>query len=182
MAKQKNDRQLAVTGDSGWLSLKEAARLCNTTPTELRNLIERGKLRAFTVQQGGKTRFRLLRSSLIEAGLIGKVDPAPEPPPAEPRGTVDLLPLIRDQNARISALEDQRANLAGQLGVALERLRAIDERLTDLETHPDAINMYLPASDEKSNGKAKGKRGLKKSFLKVVAVTPAPRRWKREPT
>jgi hypothetical protein len=176
VAKAKTKQALALPGDSSWLTLKEAAELCGLRPAELREQIERGRVRAFTVQQGKKTSFRLLRSTLADAGLLREQRPKPDPEPDTAR--VDLLSLIRDQNQRISSLEDQRAHLAGQLGVALERLRSIDERLTDLETLPESINLYRAIESEAKNGK--GEHGLRKSFRKVVELSPAPKKWKRD--
>lgn len=175
MAKKKQEKQVAIPGDAGWLTLKDAAALCNSTQSDLRLLIESGRLRAFTIKQGGNTRFRLLRSSLVDAGLIGPVEK-----PAEPKrgkASVDLLSLIRDQNQRISALEDQRAILAGQLGVALERLRSIDERLTELEVNPMHDITHQAELQPLVNGK--GGKKIKTSFLKVVSVAPTGKRWKR---
>lgn len=177
MAKKKSEKQVAIPGDSGWLTLKEAAELCGTTQAELRSLIERGQLRAFTIKQGGNTRFRLLRSSLIDAGVLRAPKPEKETRGAKAKVSVDLLALIRDQNQRISALEDQRAILSGQLGVALERLRSIDERLIELEADQPI--------DEKHRAElqplidSKGTQKIKTSFLKVVAVAPTGKRWKR---
>lgn len=178
MAKRDNQSRLAVAGEGGWLTLKEAARLCNMTPAELRNQIERGKLRAHTVQQGGKVRFRLLRSSLVDAGLLGPQASSPEPD----RGlaAADFLALIREQNQRISALEDQRALLAGQLGAALERLRSIDERLHDLESLPGA-----QALDPAGGGTERAEMdqsGIRHSLRRVIGVTPSAGRWKRGAT
>jgi hypothetical protein len=140
VVKKSADKQLAVTNDGGWLSVKQAARLCRTSSAALKAMIKTGELRAFTIERGGKVRFRLTRADLVSAGLLGG-GPAPEPLTA----TVDLLSLIRDQNQRISALEDQRAALAGQLGMALERLRTIDERLASLEALPSASDPNEPA-------------------------------------
>lgn len=178
MAGRERQNQHAITGESGWLTLKEAARLCGTTTANLRNQIERGKLRAYTVQHGGKVRFRLLHSSLVDAGLLGHAVSVLEPD----RGlaVTDLLSLVREQNQRISALEDQRAILSGQLGMALERLRSIDERLHDLEILPEVAS--TTADDSGSGRVAEDKRGIGQAMYKVVAGSFVSRRWKRRAT
>lgn len=170
MAKRNTNKQVAVTSDGGWLSLKTAARLCQVTSRDLERRIKSGELRAFTIERGGKTRFRLSRAALVSAGLLGD-GLASEAPTA----TVDLLALIRDQNQRISALEDQRAALSGQLGMALERLRAIDERLASLEALPG------PASPPVGSvGVAQRANDvLLRSIFKSLPI-PGPHRWKRE--
>ena len=174
MAKRSAEKQLAVSNDTGWLSLKKAARLCQTTPTALKSRIETGELRAFTIERGGKVRFRVSRSALVSAGLLGS-----GAVPDVPTATVDLSALIRDQNQRISALEDQRAALTGQLGMALERLRAIDERLTQLEALPpqtgpvDSVDADRVA--QRSNDV------LLRSIFRSLPI-PGTSRWKREAT
>ena len=170
MAKRNANKHVAVTNDGGWLSLKKAARLCQVTSAELERRIKTGELRAFTIERGGTIRFRVSRAALVRAGLLGN-GPAPEAPTA----TVDLLALIRDQNQRISALEDQRAALSGQLGMALERLRAIDERLASLEARPDPASPPGDAVDvaQRSNDV------LLRSIFKSLPI-PGTSRWKRE--
>ena len=144
MANQSTNRQLAVDPDGGWLTLKEAADLCDSTVPALKRLIQAGALRAFTVERGGKIKFRVSRASLIDAGLLH------EGPPSGQSATIDLLALIRDQNQRIARLDDQRAQIAGQLGVALERLRSIDERLSYLEVDPEARSVVEMTQEPES--------------------------------
>jgi hypothetical protein len=174
VAKRASDKQLAVTKDDGWLSLKQAARMCQSKPAELRSRIKSGELRAFTIESGGKVRFRVTRAGLISAGLLGNGVRY-----QASTATVDLLDLIRDQNQRISALEDQRAALSGQLGVALERLRAIDERLTSLEALPG----QAPTSDSVVSESVAHRSNdvLLRSIFKSLPI-PGASRWKREAT
>ena len=94
MAKRPKENVQAVSALSGWLSLGKAARLCQTTPAELKNRINSGELRAFTIERGGKVRFRVSRAALIGAGLLGS-----GAAPSSPAASVDLLALIRDQNS-----------------------------------------------------------------------------------
>jgi len=119
----------ALIPETGWLTLKQAATLSNTTVDRLRAMIRSGDLRAYTVERDGKKRFRLDRSSLAAAGLLETKRTI------DPTASFDLFALVRDQNERIARLEDQRAQLSGQLGVTLERLRSIDERVIWLEEH-----------------------------------------------
>jgi hypothetical protein len=174
VAKQRADKQLAVPNDGGWLSLKKAARLCQTTPAGLEGKIKTGELRAFTIERGGKIRFRVSRAALVSAGLLGTGTV-----PGVPTATVDLVALVRDQNQRISALEDQRAQLAGQLGAALERLRAIDERLTSLEALPER-GLGEDSLVSESVGPRSGDV-LLRSIFKSLPI-PGTNRWKREAT
>jgi hypothetical protein len=133
--------EIALVPDRGWLTLKEASRLSRTPMATLKSMIRLGELHAFTIERGGKTKFRILRSALIDAGLL-----AIRPP--DQNATFDVLALIRDQNARIAKLEDQRSQLAGQLGIALERLRSLDDRLAQIEQNDDSIdtNRDAPSS------------------------------------
>lgn len=126
MAKAKQSES-ALIPERGWLTLKQASVLCHVPVSRLRAMIRSGELRAFTIERDGKQKFRLNRSSLVDAGLL-KVRQ-----PDDPAASFDLLTLIRDQNDRIARLEDQRAQLSGQLGIALERLRSIDDRLRWIE-------------------------------------------------
>jgi hypothetical protein len=114
------------------------------------------------------------RGGLISAGLLGNGVRY-----QASTATVDLLDLIRDQNQRISALEDQRAALSGQLGVALERLRAIDERLTSLEALPG----QAPTSDSVVSESVAHRSNdvLLRSIFKSLPI-PGASRWKREAT
>ena len=114
--------------DRGWLTLKQASVLCGVPVDRLRTMIRSGDLHAFTITRNGKTRYRLLRAALIEAKLL-KLK-------GESANTIsfDALTLIREQNQRIAHFEDQRAQLTGQIGVILERLRTLDERVSWLES------------------------------------------------
>jgi hypothetical protein len=139
----KSDQtQIALAPDRGWLTLKQASQLSGSPIDTLRRMIRIGELHAFTIERNGKTKFRILRSALIDAGLL-----AIQPPPGQ-NATVDVLALMRDQNARIARLEDQRSQLAGQLGIALERLRSIDSRLAHLETpEEDILGESVPMTE-----------------------------------
>jgi hypothetical protein len=74
---------------------------------------------------GKGAKFRVTRASLEAAGLIARPE-APEP------SAESLLRLFREQAERLAAIEEQRFQLAGQLGAALERNRLLEERLLQL--------------------------------------------------
>jgi len=124
---QETKPQSALIPDHGWLTLQQAATLCGLSTERLKAMIRSGELRAFTVDRNGKQKFRIDRAALVDAGLM-KVRQTDDP-----AASFDLLTLIRDQNDRIARLEDQRAQLYGQLGIAVERLRSIDDRLRWIE-------------------------------------------------
>jgi hypothetical protein len=170
LAKRPTTQHPATLADAGWIPLRKAAELCGTTTDDLKQRIKSGQLRAYTVESGSKRKFRVTRQALIIAGLIGGRDDE------RTTGTVDLVSLIRDQNQRISALEDQRAQLAGQLGVALERLRSMDLRMTTLEALPNGGRHVAEPATAASRSPV---QGLRNSILKAIAV-PAGRAWKRE--
>jgi len=179
---------IALVPDRGWLTLKEASRLSRTPIDTLKRMIRLGELHAFTIERGGKTKFRILRSALIDAGLL-----AIQPP--DQNATFDVLALIRDQNARIAKLEDQRSQLAGQLGIALERLRSLDDRLAQIErsdvvTHVnrDASSSPEPTREQEEPPtiiapQAVSQRRpvqLVRKSLVLVAGKAAGRPWKRD--
>lgn len=124
---QESKPQSALIPEHGWLTLQQAAALCGLSVDRLKAMIRSGELHALTVDRNGKQKFRIDRSALVDAGLM-KVRPSDDP-----AASFDLLTLIRDQNDRIARLEDQRAQLSGQLGIAVERLRSIDDRLRWIE-------------------------------------------------
>jgi hypothetical protein len=165
LTKNPRTKQMAIRGDSGWLTLRQAAKLCGCSGGDLKQRIKSGQLHAFTIERAGKIKFRLSREALASAGLLAGEGTRPL------LGTVDLLELIREQNQRIAALEDQRANLAGQLGVALERLHAIDQRVASLED--------LPAPALANVGQRTSEH-LRRSILSVLAIPASGRRWKRK--
>lgn len=181
MAKSSTSKskQLAAGVTSGWLTIGEAAELCGASKADLRMKISKCQLRAFTVERGKKVQLRVTRADLIEAGYFGA--------PQNPLAAVDLLDFIREQNHRISALEDQRAQMAVQLGIALERLRSVDERMSELE-HAGHVNVDQAIVEPPfvgPNGEVKGTRTaragvLRRSLVRVAATAGNGRPWKRE--
>jgi hypothetical protein len=60
--------------------------------------------------------------------------------------TGDLIQLVREQQARITALEEQRFQIAGQLGASLERTLALQNQLIELTASLQAHPQVLQAS------------------------------------
>jgi excisionase family DNA binding protein len=142
---QESKPQSGLIPEHGWLTLQQAAALCGLSVDRLKAMIRSGELHALTVDRNGKQKFRIDRAALVDAGLM-KVRQADDP-----AASFDLLTLIRDQNDRIARLEDQRAQLSGQLGIAVERLRSIDDRLRWIEEHESPTD---PAPDPEERGDA----------------------------
>lgn len=122
---------------TAWMSLKEASELTGRSRAELRTQIAAGELDARTIRRGDKVEHRLTRAALAEAGLIGAPpapasEPSPESAPSAetpPDTMAQLIALIREQNQRISMLEDQRAQLAARLGATVEAMHQLEDRL-----------------------------------------------------
>jgi hypothetical protein len=171
LAKDRNAQTLAVIGDNGWLSLKQASRLSGIKPAVLKRMIRSGELRAYTIARGGKRRFRVTRETLAAAGLPGGESSRQQ------AATVDLTALIREQNQRIAALESQRAMLAGQLGAALERLRELDDRVAVLET-PRETELV----EDRLVSERVGARGYDAPLRALIKTLPIPGsgRWRRD--
>ena len=109
------------------LSLREAARLASVPREYLEECIAAGRLAVHIHHKGDATKFRVTHNLLIAAGIL----PQPAAPPAiDPNET--LIQVLRDQSERLTAIEEQRFQLAGQLGAALERARMLEERMLAL--------------------------------------------------
>ena len=128
---------------TGLLTLREAAEMTGLRRAVLRERIERGHVPVRVIGKGRAAKLRLTKTELVAAGLL--LDPDGSPAVANPVAVTvvptnevetgdlaTLLELIREQGNRISTLEDHRFQLAGQLGAALERTRALEERLLAL--------------------------------------------------
>jgi hypothetical protein len=112
------------------MTLGEAARLTGQRKRALRDRIRRGQLAVRIVGKGNRAKIRVTESALVDAGLLA-------PNGRGIAGAADgnvaaLVDLLREQNARLAAVEDQRLQLAGQLGAAVERVRALEERMVEL--------------------------------------------------
>lgn len=120
----------AADGDAP-LSLAQAARLTGMPRRYLEEMIEAGHLAVTHAEKGGGRKARVSRNALATAGLLDPGGPttgeAPEQAVPERTELQALIEIVREQSARIGSLEDQRFLLAGQLGGALERVRALEE-------------------------------------------------------
>lgn len=197
---------------TAWMSLKEASELTGRSRAELRTQIAAGELNARTIRRGDKVEHRLTRAALAEAGLIGAPPPAPavEPAPApspSPESTPDtmaqLIGLIREQNQRISMLEDQRAQLAARLGATVEAMHQLEDRLEvilDARSVPPTSTsqasslpvttddgLVIPPAKDQATGPASGEtaghrptqanqlNGVRRSLTRLVREVAQPR-------
>lgn len=112
------------------LTLRQAARLTGVRRRALRERVQRGQVAVRVLRTGRKTKLRLTPDALTAAGLLpGSVPPENPPAAGSDLSAVALLDLVREQNARIASLQEQRFQLAGQLGAALERTRTLEDRV-----------------------------------------------------
>jgi hypothetical protein len=112
------------------LTLSEAARLTGVRKRTLREGIQRGQIAIRVLGKGRDRKLRLTESALVEAGLLGR-NRSGDAIPAD-GNVAALVELLREQNARLAAIEEQRFQFAGQLGAALERVRSLEERVFEL--------------------------------------------------
>ena len=106
------------------LSLREAARLSGVPREYLEECVASGVLGVHLHHKGDATRFRVTRTALVAAGILPR---DPDPPMVDPNE--QLVGLLKTQTERLAAIEEQRFQLAGQLGAALERNRILEERM-----------------------------------------------------
>jgi len=123
-------------GSPPLLSLRDAAAITGLPRREIRARVRRGEVAVRLLGKGSSAKLRLTPRALADAGLLG-----PDMTGAGTETTdtsARLLDLIDDQRVRIAALEDQRFQLAGQLGAAIERSRALEEQMRALDAPPAA--------------------------------------------
>lgn len=123
-------------GSPPLLSFRDAATITGLPRREIRARVRRGEIAVRVRGKGQSAKLRLTLRALAEAGLLDL-----DPPAADPVSTdtpARLLDMIHDQGVRIAALEDQRFQLAGQLGAAIERSRALEQQLRVLAAPPAA--------------------------------------------
>jgi len=117
------------------LSLRDAATLAGVPRRVLRGRVQRGEIPVRLLGTGKRPKVRLTPAALVAAGLLAddvavrEVDG--QATPADLNLAL-LLEMIRDQNRRIAALEDQRFQLAAELGATVERARTLAIRLAEL--------------------------------------------------
>jgi hypothetical protein len=173
------------------LSLRQAATLAGVPRRALRARVRRGEIPVRVIGKGRAAKLRLTPAALAGAGLLGDeiAVVTPDAPPAAAGDLGALLELVREQGARIAALEDQRFQLAGQFGAAVERVRALEERLVALgdpasppaphgtETQGRVVSATetrrgaAPAPQATANGG--GDRGPQPETDRIRAVMPA---------
>jgi excisionase family DNA binding protein len=118
------------------LTVREAARLTGLPKRTLRERIHRGQVAIRIVGKGRDARVRLTEPALVEAGLLRQLEHDAASP--ADGNVAALVELLREQNARLATIEEQRLQLAGQLGAALERVRSLEERVLQLaEPNPE---------------------------------------------
>lgn len=100
------------------MTIAEAAHLTGMPRAYLDERIAAGTLAVHLHQRNGATKQRLTRASLTAAGLL----------PAE-SDLRELIALVREQSDRLAELERERTQLAVQLGIAVERTRALEESM-----------------------------------------------------
>jgi hypothetical protein len=111
------------------LSLAQAARVTGVPKAYLRELVDSGRLAVQLVPGRGEPKLRVSRSGLMEAGLVPAASNGSAPVPSE---LSEMLALVREQMARITSLEEQRFQLGAQLGAAMERVAALEQRIEAL--------------------------------------------------
>ncbi len=117
------------------MSLREAAALTGLPRRYLRERIEAGSLAVHLQSSSGSVKWRLSRGSLVQAGLLTE----------EPANLAPLFAILREQGERLASLEEQRFQLAAQVGMAVERSRSLEERLSLVEP-PPATPASLPTN------------------------------------
>lgn len=121
------------------LSLREAAELTGLRRGALKRRVRRGDVAVRVIGKGRSAKLRLTTNALADAGLLTHGDERVTSPPTGAsidRTLNPLLEVIREQGTRIAALEEQRFQLAAQLGAAMERARLAEDRLRQLAAPP----------------------------------------------
>jgi len=129
------------------LSLREAARLAGVPREYLEECVAAGKLGVHLHHKGDVMKFRVTRAALISAGILPDES---RPPIVDPNE--QLVELLKTQTERLTAIEEQRFQLAGQLGAALERNRLLEERALALTATSKPDDTVEPAATRASRG------------------------------
>lgn len=154
------------------MSLREAAALSGAPRAYLDECIAAGRLAVHLRHTSKGVKLRVTRIGLVAAGIL--------PPPVKDESLVQLL---REQAERLAAVEEQRFQLAGQLGAALERNRALEERLQlaavvaepppmDAATSPEPASTSAPAAEAPSSSDGTTQR--------IDGLKPAPERSSKQ--
>ena len=145
--------------DDPLLSLREAAKLTGVRQDALERRIRQGQIGVRILGKGKSAKLRVTAAALGEAGLLPEVEAASATGLPRTNGSAtatDLAPLlamIREQGARIAALEEQRFQLAGELGAAIERARLVEEQmraLAESTVPPAPAEVRVPPFDART--------------------------------
>jgi small-conductance mechanosensitive channel len=110
------------------LSIRQASELTGLRRKVIRDRVTRGDVAVRLIGSGRSAKLRLTESALVEAGLLT----GPPAVAVKNDELSELIGLVREQQTRLNTLEDQRFQLAGQLGAALERTLALQNQLLEL--------------------------------------------------
>jgi hypothetical protein len=121
------------------LSIRQAAELTGLRRKIIRDRVTRGDVAVRVIGRGRGAKLRLTEDALVDAGLPG----GKPVPAAKIDELAELVRLVREQQARLNALENQRFQLAGQLGTALERTLALQNQLLELTASVQARSPIL---------------------------------------
>jgi hypothetical protein len=127
--------------DPELMSLRAAAKLANVPRAYLDECVAAGRLAVHLRHTSKGAKFRVTRAGLEAAGILPRAEPAPP-------SLDSLAQLLREQADRLAAIEEQRFQLAGQLGAALERNRLLEDRMLQLEAGSRAHESVETASGE----------------------------------
>jgi hypothetical protein len=146
------------------LSLGEAGRMTGKPKAYLRELAEAGQLSVRLEQRAGEAKIRVTRSGLAEAGLFPRDEIVPQ---FEQGNLGDLIALVREQTNRISALEEQRFQLGAQLGMAIQRVAMLEEKISAIPQPDFAVLTETVAAEPNSTHPSKLPAALVASALSL---------------
>jgi excisionase family DNA binding protein len=137
--------------DGALLTLEEAATRCGYRKRDLRALVRDGRLPA--IRAGGHWRvapadLALLpgRPALPTPAALPTTADSPPTPSTDP--VAALIELLRERDRKLAELQDERAQLTGQVGFLLGQLTEREERILVLErgaaVPPTNISMAQP--------------------------------------
>lgn len=176
------DAEPNVDDDRAPMTLRAAAKFAGVPRAYLDECIASGRLAVRLHHTSKGAKFRVTRTDLESAGIVTRLNAG------DPSGE-SLLRLFREQSERLSAVEEQRFQLAGQLGAALERNRTLEERLlqltagTKIDGHVDAASSQAASSgtvepslhDEREPSKAEPASSAPVPMAKrIIGAKPAP--------
>jgi hypothetical protein len=165
-----NDSTPDVDDDRSLMTLRIAAKLAGVPRAYLDECVASGRLAVRLHHTSKGAKFRVTRAELESAGIVKPFEAR------EPSGE-SLLRLFREQSERLAAVEEQRFQLAGQLGAALERNRMLEEHMSQLTAGSDTQNdvdatLSKPASAGAAESPPQDERTLTEDELGLPAQAP----------